>query len=173
MNKNIFTHNRNRRSEFSNDTDSKPSHRFRPSRTWIALLLLIAAIALPSLPAFSDDKPRTAKAKDGSFASASAQTKDSKQDQEIDVVPMVRNKQFREGLNPVYTGKGLKLSARVKDGKIDNYTVTDSNGKELPATYAKSVRYCRICVTIAGVRVCLIVPCKGTIVVIIRTGTKQ
>ncbi|MEW6210103.1 MAG: hypothetical protein AB1631_17180, partial [Acidobacteriota bacterium] len=160
----------NQHSEFSQGTDSK--RRLPLSRTWIAFLLLIAAIALPSLPAFSDDKPRAAK-KDAVFAPANAQTKDSKEDQEIDVVPMVRNKKFREGLNPVYTGKGLKLSARVKDGKIDNWVVTDSNGKELPSTYARSVRYCRICVTVNGVRVCLIVPCKGTIVIIIRTQVKQ
>lgn len=164
MNKNITICNSDQCSEFSQDTDSKLSHKPRLlTRVWILTLLLVTAVALPSLAAFSDDKPRV----------ANAQAKDSKEDQEIDVVPMVKNKQFREGLNLVYTGKGLKLSARVKDGKIDNWVVTDKNGKELPSTYARAARNCRLCVTIEGVRVCLIVPCRGTIIIIIRGGTKQ
>lgn len=172
MNKNITIYNSDQRSEFSQNTDSKLSRRFGLSRTWIAFLLLIAAIALPSLPAFSDDKPRAGKAQ-LSDKTRDKEAEDIKDSQVIDVVPMVRNKQFREGLNPVYTGKGLKLSARVKDGKIDNWVVTDSKGKELPSTYARAARNCRICVTIEGIRVCLIVPCRGTIIIIIRGGTKQ
>jgi hypothetical protein len=161
MNENLIAHNQNQQSEPS--ADNKLSRRLRLlAKTGIGFLLLIAALALPSLPAFSDSKPR-----------AVTIQKEEKA-KEIDLVPAVKNKQFREGLNHVYTGpEGLKLSARVKGDKIADWVVTDKNGKELPATYSKAVRYCRICVTVGGVRVCLIVPCKGTIIVIVRGGTKQ
>jgi len=131
-------------------------------------LFLATAVALPSLAAFSDHRQ-------SKLPVTKSQTQNPGQSQEIDVVPTLRNKQFREGLNHVYTGPGgVRLSARVKGGKIADWVVTDKNGKVIPSTYSQAAKKCRVCIKPEGGKeVCFYVLCKNIIIKVPGGGTKQ
>ncbi len=170
MKRNSDIYNSDQRSEFSQNTDSRLSNRLRLlTKVGIVTLFLAAAVALPSLAAFSDHRQ-------SKLPVAKPQTGNSKADRVIDVTPMMKNKQFREGLNHVYTGPGgARLSARVKGGRIADWIVTDKNGKVLPSTYSRQSKgkKCRVCIKPEGEEeFCFYVECKD-IVVVPKGGTKQ
>jgi hypothetical protein len=166
MNKNMTIYNTNQSSEFSHDTNNKTSRSLRLlAKVGIITLFLVAAIALPSLAAFSDSRQ--------SKPSTKAQADRGSKSQEIDVVSIVKNRQFREGLNHVYTAPGgVRLSMRVAGGKIADWVVTDKNGKVIPSTYSAKTKMCRVCIKPEdGKEICFLVPCKNIIIKVPTTGT--
>jgi hypothetical protein len=128
-------------------------------------LFLVAAIALPSI-GFSDSRQSKR---------ISAKVESGGKSQEIDVAPIMKNKQFREGINHVTTGPGgVRLSMRVKDGKIADWVVTDKNGKTLPSTYSAKEKQCRVCIKPEGEKeICFLVPCKNITIKVPNGGVKQ
>jgi hypothetical protein len=160
MNKNPDIYNSDQCSESTRDGNSRHSNKPRLlTKAGIVFLLLIAAVTLPSLTAFSDHRQ----------SKQAAAQKDDSGEKSLDLVPMMKNKQFREGLNHVYTEPdGTRLSARVKDGKIAGWIVTDKDGKVIPSTYSASAKkkQCILCYENAktGKRVCRVVPCDSIIV---------
>lgn len=51
---------------------------------------------------------------------------------------MLQGKQLQDGLNLIHTSpKGVRLSAKVNNGKIMDWVVTDKNGRNIPTTMQK------------------------------------
>jgi hypothetical protein len=178
MNKNLSTHNLNQGNEPARTGDSRFLHRSRLLlRIWIVSLLLVTGVTVPSLSAFSQQREaqetrdhRTVKVETRDHRTEKIDPEDHLA---ADVIPMLKNKPLREGLNFVHTGpKGLKLSAQVKGGKITDWVVTDKGGKIVPsASYRVANRAtCYKCITPLGARICWRIPCpRGPIIIIVLT----
>jgi hypothetical protein len=178
MNKNLITHELNQGNESARDGNRKFSHRPRLLlRVWLVALLLVAAVTLPSLQAFAQQR-LAQETRD--HRTAGVETRDHRTEKidpeehlTADVIPMLKDKQLREGLNLIHTGpKGLRLSAQVKGGKITNWLVTDKGGKIVPSAYYRVANRttCYKCITPLGARICWRIPCpRGPIIIIILT----
>jgi hypothetical protein len=188
MNKNLTTRNLNQGNEPEQNGDRRFLHRSRLLiRIWIVSLLLVTGVTLPSLSAFSQQREaqdtrdhRTEKMETRDHRTPEVETRDHRTEKidpeehlAADVIPMLKNKPLREGLNFVHTGpKGLRLSAQVKGGKITDWVVTDKGGKIVPsAAYRVANRAtCYKCITPLGARICWRIPCpRGPIIIIVLT----
>jgi hypothetical protein len=189
MYKNLTTHNLNQGNEPARNGGRKFSRKSRLLiRVLVVSLLLVAAVAPPSVSAFARQREarkardhRTEKMETRDHRTGTVETRDHKTEKidpeehlAADLIPMLKNQQLREGLNLMHTGpKGLKLSAQVKGGKITDWLVTDKGGKIVPSAYYRVANRatCYKCISPLGARICWRIPCPrtGPIIIIVLT----
>src|SRR2546421_8676344 len=85
--------------------------------------------------------------------STKTQQTESTKAKQIDLRPTMKQINWKDGRNTVYSGGGVKLMADVKGGKVTRWTATDDKGKSLPTKAEQKsgpggIVLCEVCVAV-------------------------
>lgn len=95
------------------------------------LVLMLAAGLMLSGPAYVAAQEKTT-------------AKPAKTSEGVDLRPKM--KEMKEGKNLLYSGREVKITAVVKDGKVARWSATGPDGKTLPTVLRRGKVSCQVCI---------------------------